>query len=51
MSDVATAGLLIAFLVALVIAASIWGYDSRDSVDSDQPTRCVAWLHDRAVGR
>ena len=30
MSDLAIAGLLIAFLIALAIAAPIWGYDSRD---------------------
>ena len=51
MSDLATAGLLIAFLVALAITAPLWGYDSRDGVESDQPTRRGAWLHDRAVGR
>jgi hypothetical protein len=51
MSDVAIAGLVIAFLVALAITAPIWGYDSRDDVESDQPTRRVAWLHERAAGR
>ena len=40
------------FLVALAIAAPIWGYDSRDGVESDQPARRVTWLHDRhAVSR
>ena len=51
MSDLAIAGTLIAFLIALAIAAPIWGYDSRDGVESDQPARRVAWLHDRRVGQ
>ena len=51
MSDLAIAGILMAFLIALAIAAPIWGYDSRDGVESDQPARRVAWLHDRSVGR
>lgn len=51
MSDLAIAGMLMAFLIALAIAAPIWGYDSRDGVESDQPSRRVAWLHDRNVGR
>jgi hypothetical protein len=51
MSDLAIAGVLMAFLIALAIAAPIWGYDSRDGVDSDQPARRVAWLHDRNVGQ
>jgi hypothetical protein len=51
MSDLAIAGMLFAFLVALAIAAPIWGYDSRDGVESDQSARRVAWLHDRPVGQ
>ena len=51
MSDLAIAGILMAFLIALAIAAPIWGYDSRDGVESDQASRRVAWLHDRNVGR
>ena len=51
MSDLAIAGMLMAFLIALAIAAPIWGYDSRDGVESDQPSRRVAWLHDRSVGQ
>ncbi len=30
MSDLAIAGLLITLLIALAVAAPIWGYDSRD---------------------
>lgn len=51
MSDLAIAGILIAFLIALAITAPIWGYDSRDGAESDQPARRVAWLHDRNLGR
>ena len=51
MSDLAIAGILMAFLIALAIAAPIWGHDSRDRVESDQPSRRVAWLHDRNVGQ
>jgi hypothetical protein len=51
MSDLAIAGLLFAFLVALAIAAPIWGYDSRDGVESDQHARRVAWLYDRPVSQ
>jgi hypothetical protein len=51
MSDLVIAGMLMAFLIALAITAPIWGYDSRDGVESDQPARRVAWLHDRNLGR
>ena len=51
MSDLAIAGMLFAVLVALAIAAPIWGYDSRDGVESDQSARRVAWLHDRPVSQ
>jgi hypothetical protein len=47
MSDLQIAGFLMAFLIGLAIAAPIWGADSRDGVESDQPSRRVAWLHDR----
>lgn len=47
MSDLEIAGMLFACLVGLAIAAPIWGYDSRDGVESDQSARRVAWLHDR----
>ena len=50
MSDLAIAGILMAFLIALAVAAPIWGVDSRDGVQSDQPARRVAWLHDRSIG-
>ncbi|MCC7371292.1 MAG: hypothetical protein IT306_22940 [Chloroflexi bacterium] len=45
MSDVAVAGVLLAFFIALAITAPIWGFDSRDGVHSDEPARRVAWLH------
>jgi len=51
MSDLAIAGIIMAVLIALAIIAPIWGYDSRDGVESDQPARRVAWLHDRTVGQ
>jgi hypothetical protein len=44
MSDFAIAGMLLTFLVALAVAAQIWGVDSRDGVASDQAARRVAWL-------
>lgn len=50
MSDVAIAGVLLAFFVVLALTAPIWGFDSRDGVDSDQPARRVAWLNDAQVG-
>ena len=37
MSDLAIAGFLMAFLIGLAITAPIWGVDSRDGVESDQP--------------
>jgi hypothetical protein len=51
MSDLAIAGIIMAFLIALAIAAPIWGVDSRDGIESDQPSRRVAWLHDRKAGQ
>jgi hypothetical protein len=51
MSDLAIAGLLLAFLVGLAITAPIWGVDSRDGVESDEPARRAAWLHGRQTGR
>jgi hypothetical protein len=51
MSDLAIAGMLFTFLVALAIAAPIWGYDSRDGVESDQSARRVSWLYDRPIGQ
>jgi hypothetical protein len=51
MSDLAIAGILMAFLITLAIAAPIWGVDSRDGIESDQPSRRVTWLHDRHVGQ
>jgi hypothetical protein len=51
MSDLAIAGVLMAFLIGLAISAPIWGVDSRDGIESDQPSRRVAWLHDRKAGR
>jgi hypothetical protein len=49
MSDLEIAGLLFAFLVGLAIAAPIWGYDSRDGVESDQSARRVAWMFERSA--
>jgi hypothetical protein len=51
MSDLAIAGILMAFLITLAITAPIWGVDSRDGIGSDQPSRRVAWLHDRHPGQ
>ena len=50
MNDYAIAGMLLAFLVGLAIAAPIWGVDSRDGVESDQPSRRVSWMYDREAG-
>lgn len=44
MSDYAIAALLLSILVALAISAPVWGVDSRDGIESDQPARRVAWL-------
>ncbi len=49
MSDLAIAGMLFSFLVALAISAQIWGYDSRDGIESDQSSRRIAWMYDRPV--
>jgi hypothetical protein len=51
MSDLAIAGVLMAFLIGLAISAPIWGVDSRDGIESDQSSRRVAWLHDRTAGQ
>jgi hypothetical protein len=50
-SDFAIAGVLLSLLVALAVAARIWGYDSRDGVESDQPARRAAWLYDRPTSQ
>jgi hypothetical protein len=47
-SDYTIAALLLASLVALAVAAPIWGVDSRDGIDSDQSARRVAWLQANA---
>ena len=44
MSDFAVAGMILALLVGLAVAAPIWGFDSRDGIESDQSARRVAWL-------
>jgi hypothetical protein len=46
-NDLAIAATIFGFMVGLAIAAPIWGFDSRDGFDSDQPARRVAWLYDR----
>lgn len=46
-ADIFVAALLVMFLAALAIAAPIWGVDSRDGVESDEPRRRAAWLYDR----
>ncbi|MGE3271718.1 MAG: hypothetical protein AB7P40_23400 [Chloroflexota bacterium] len=50
MSDFAIAGLLLALLVSLAVAAPIWGADSRDSIESDEAARRVAWMHGGSGG-
>lgn len=45
MSDLATAALIMGLLIGLAIAAPIWGYDSRDGIESDQTARRTAWMH------
>lgn len=47
MDEFVIASLILSFLIGLAVAAPIWGVDSRDTVDSDEPRRRVAWLHDR----
>ena len=47
MSDLAIAVILMATFIGLALAAPIWGVDSRDGIESDQPSRRIAWLHDR----
>jgi hypothetical protein len=44
MNELIAAGTLIAFLIGLAIAAPIWGVDSRDGVESDEPSRRASWL-------
>jgi hypothetical protein len=50
MSDYAVAAMILVFLVALAVAAPIWGVDSRDGIESDQAARRVAWLHGSPAG-
>ena len=50
-SDLEIAGMLMAFLIGLAIAAPIWGYDSRDGIESDQASRRIAWLHGRRTAQ
>jgi hypothetical protein len=47
MHDLIVAATLLTFLIALAIAAPIWGVDSRDLVDSPEPARRVLWLYRR----
>ena len=50
-SDLAIAAFIFACMVALAITAPIWGYDSRDGVESDQSARRISWLHDRSTAQ
>jgi hypothetical protein len=38
-------GLLLVALVALAVASSLWGYDSRDGKDWPPPESYQSWLH------
>jgi hypothetical protein len=50
MSDLAIAALIMGFLIGLAITAPIWGYDSRDGIESDQTARRAAWMHPHNAG-
>jgi hypothetical protein len=47
MPDLVIAATIFVFLLALAVAAPIWGYDSRDGVESDDSARRAPWLYDR----
>jgi hypothetical protein len=47
MPDLVVAAMIFGFLLALAVAAPIWGYDSRDGVESDDAARRAPWLYDR----
>jgi hypothetical protein len=47
MSDLAIAAFIFACMVALAVTAPLWGYDSRDGVESDESARRMSWLHGR----
>jgi hypothetical protein len=47
MPDLLVAAMIFVFLLALAVAAPIWGYDSRDGVESDDFARRASWLYDR----
>jgi len=46
MPDLIVAATIFAFMLGLAVAAPIWGYDSRDGVESDQYARRAPWLYD-----
>lgn len=50
MSDVAIAALLLGLMIGLAITAPIWGYDSRDGIESDQAARRIVWMQPRGAG-
>lgn len=47
MPDLIVAAMIFVFLLTLAVTAPIWGYDSRDGVESDDYARRAPWLYDR----
>lgn len=47
MPDLIVAAMIFVFLLSLAVAAPIWGYDSRDGIESDDYARRAPWLYDR----
>jgi hypothetical protein len=47
MPDLLVAIAIMSFFLLLAVAAPIWGYDSRDGIDSNEYARRAPWLYDR----
>lgn len=47
MNDFLILTLIVSFMVAVAIAAPIWGVDSCDGIESDEAARRVTWLSHR----
>jgi hypothetical protein len=47
MPDLLVAIVIFSLFLLLAVAAPIWGYDSRDGIDSNEYARRAPWLYDR----
>ena len=50
MPDLIVAIVIFSLFLLLAVAAPIWGYDSRDGINSNEYARRAPWLYDRRSG-